>query len=148
MCGISQGMHESFVEVRSGETAEGDRARAQVWVSPVRPRVIEALLSFTRLEAVRLEAYSSLETACCFSALKHLPVLTHLDLRLSGSHYALADNVDALHSLAKCPRLVRLAQPPDAHPLYVSGLLRRVEIFLVGYLHVQSSGTWLTSRRG
>ena len=79
----------------------------QVWVSPVRPRVIEALLSFTRLEAVRLEAYSSLETACCFSALKHLPALTHLDLRLSGSHYALADNVDALHSLAKCLRLVR-----------------------------------------
>ena len=79
---------------------------AQVWVSPVRPMVIEALLSFTKLEAVRLEAYSSLETACCFSALKHLPALTHLDLRLSGSHYALADNLDALHSLAKCLRLV------------------------------------------
>ena len=80
--------------------------RSQVWVSPVRPRVIEALLSFRKLEAVRLEAYSSLETACCFSALKHLPELTHLDLRLSGSHYALADNLDALQSLAKCPRLV------------------------------------------
>ena len=79
---------------------------AQVWVSPVRPMVIEALLSFTKLKAVRLEAYSSLETACCFSALKHLPALTHLDLRLSGSHYALADNLDALHSLAKCLRLV------------------------------------------
>ena len=79
---------------------------AQVWVSPVRPMVIEALLSFTKLEAVRLEAYSSLETACCFAALKHLPALTHLDLRLSGSHYALADNLDALHSLAKCLRLV------------------------------------------
>ena len=75
-------------------------------MSPVRPRVIEALLSFRKLEAVRLEAYSSLETACCFSALKHLPELTHLDLRLSGSHYALADNLDALQSLAKCPRLV------------------------------------------
>ena len=138
---MRQGMHASIVEMRSGETAEGDRVRAQVWVSPVRPRVIEALLSFTRLEAVRLEAYSSLETACCFSALKHLPVLTHLDLRLSGSHYALADNVDALHSLAKCPRLVRLPQPPAAHPLHGSGLLARVETFLVGYLHVQSSGT-------
>ena len=89
--------------------------RAQVWVSPVRPRVIEALLSFTRLEAVRLEAYSSLETACCFSALKHLPALTHLDLRLSGSHYALADNVDALHSLAKCLHLVR---PRCCFPLH------------------------------
>ena len=75
----------------------------------MRPRVIEALLSFRRLEAVRLEAYSSLETACCFSALRHLPALSHLDLRLSGSHYALADNVDALHSLAKCPRLVSSA---------------------------------------
>ena len=102
---------------RAGMVTTGDRvrARAQVWVSPVRPRVIEALLSFTRLEAVRLEAYSSLETACCFSALKHLPALTHLDLRLSGSHYALADNVDALHSLAKCLRLVR----PHSYPCHV-----------------------------
>lgn len=87
--------------------------RMQVWVSPVRPRVIEALLSFTALESVRLEAYSSLETACCFSALKHLPALTHLDLRLSGSHYALADNVDALHSLAKCLKLVRWSDVPN-----------------------------------
>ncbi|CAL5221478.1 g3677 [Coccomyxa viridis] len=89
----------------------------EVWVSPVRPRVIEALLSFTRLEAVRLEAYSSLETACCFSALKHLPALTHLDLRLSGSHYALGDNVEALHSLAKCLRLETLALAAPAPSL-------------------------------
>ena len=96
---------------------------AQVWVSPVRPRVIEALLSFTRLEAVRLEAYSSLETACCFSALKHLPALTHLDLRLSGSHYALEDNVEALHSLAKCLRLVRPALSPNPLGLSIQACL-------------------------
>ena len=101
---MQQGKHGQLMRVKIPA-----RARAQVWVSPVRPRVIEALLSFTRLEAVRLEAYSSLETACCFSALKHLPALTHLDLRLSGSHYALGDNVEALHSLAKCLRLVRPA---------------------------------------
>lgn len=99
-------------------------------MSPVRPRVIEALLSFRKLEAVRLEAYSSLETACCFSALKHLPELTHLDLRLSGSHYALADNLDALQSLAKCPRLVspRTSSP---HSLSQSNLPE----ILCSYLH-------------
>ena len=83
------------------------RSAGQVWVSPVRPRVIEAMLSFRRLEAVRLEAYSSLETARCFAALAHLPNLGHLDLRLSGSAYALQDNLDALASLARCSRLVR-----------------------------------------
>ena len=87
--------------------------RVQVWVSPVRPRVIEALLSFGRLEAVRLEAYSSLETARCFCALRHLPLLTHLDLRLSGSSFALDDNLEALASLAACSRLVR------AHPSHL-----------------------------
>ena len=92
----------------SGFNIQGLRAAGQVWVSPVRPRVIEAMLSFRRLEAVRLEAYSSLETARCFAALAHLPNLGHLDLRLSGSLYALQDNLDALASLARCSRLVRL----------------------------------------
>jgi hypothetical protein len=75
-------------------------------VSPVRPRVIEAMLSFAQLEAVRLEAYSSLETARCFAALQHLPKLAHLDLRLSGSVFALEDNLEALACLACCSRLV------------------------------------------
>lgn len=98
----------------------------QVWVSPVRPRVVEALLSFQRLSAVRLEAYSSLETARCFSALQHLPCLQHLDLRLSGSSFALDDNLEALASLASCSRLVG-ALPPVfgtllsvSWPLYIS----------------------------
>ena len=88
-------------------------------MSPVRPRVIEAMLSFRRLEAVRLEAYSSLETARCFSALAHLPDLAHLDLRLSGSLYALQDNLDALAALARCSRLVcawdAVQVPPSLH---------------------------------
>jgi hypothetical protein len=79
----------------------------QVWVSPVRPRVIEALVAFTQLRAVRLEAYSSLETARCFSALQHLPLLQHLDLRLSGSSFAMDDNLEALASLSNCSCLVR-----------------------------------------
>ncbi|CAL8468747.1 g8287 [Coccomyxa elongata] len=89
----------------------------EVWVSPVRPRVIEALLSFGRLEAVRLEAYSSLETARCFCALRHLPLLTHLDLRLSGSSFALDDNLEALASLAACSRLVSLSLAAPAPAL-------------------------------
>ena len=89
-------------------TSGGVAAPKQVWVSPVRPRVVEAMLSFKRLEAVRLEAYSSLETARCFGALQHLPNLAHLDLRLSGSVFALEDNLEALASLALCTGLVRL----------------------------------------
>lgn len=81
-------------------------------MSPVRPRVIEALLSFSRLEAVRLEAYSSLETARCFCALRHLPLLQHLDLRLSGSSFALDDNLEALASLAACSRVVGFLSLP------------------------------------
>ncbi|EIE22289.1 RNI-like protein [Coccomyxa subellipsoidea C-169] len=89
----------------------------EVWVSPVRPRVIEALLSFTRLEAVRLEAYSSLETARCFCALRHLPRLAHLDLRLSGSSFALDDNLEALASLSACSKLASLSLAAPAPAL-------------------------------
>lgn len=107
-------------------------------MSPVRPRVIEALLSFGRLEAVRLEAYSSLETARCFCALRHLPLLTHLDLRLSGSSFALDDNLEALTSLAACSRLVR------SHPPIV--VAPGASILLVWYCLVHSSfwfgGAW------
>ncbi|KAK9844038.1 hypothetical protein WJX81_002646 [Elliptochloris bilobata] len=115
----------------------------EVWLTPATASLLTVLTALTSLRAVRLEAYAINDIKCCAQVLRKLPLLTHVDLRLSGSVGAADATLDAVRSLALCSRLnsLCLAAPATVLPaLAAASALTSLRIGDAGLMQVVTGG--------